>query len=146
MAVQFATIDEFRLFQGLPAREPRPADSEEALVYDAETTRLNALLQRASGRVSSITRLARVSYARTGIPAVANIADAFSRATSAQATWFEDKGSAAGSGAEYDSVSLIGVSFSRRAGVAQTPAQTRVSPEALEILSNAGIFSTAVSH
>lgn len=148
MAVQFATIDEFREFQGLAPRDPRPSDTAEAVVYDAETRRLNALLQRASDRIVTMVRLARVAYAPTGIPRDSGHADAFSRATSAQAVWFEDKGSASGSAVEYDTISLIGVSFGKRAGAgaAQTPGQSRVAPEAVEILSNANIYSTVVGH
>lgn len=149
MAVQFATIDQLRDFQGLTPREERPSDVEEAKVYDAETARLNGLLKRASTRVKTAVRLARVAYATTGIPKQEGIASGFADATCAQAVWFEDNGDVSGAADQFDSVSLIGVAFSKRSGSSaseQTAAASRVSPESLEILSNLGIFTTAVRH
>lgn len=146
MAVQYATIAQYLAFQGEPPREPRPSDPDAAAVFDAETVRLNALLQRASDRITTVVRLARVRYANTGLPRDAAIAEAFARATAAQAVQFEETGSPSGNGGDYTSVSLIGVQFSKGSSAAQTPAQARVSSEAYDILSGAGIFTSRVRY
>lgn len=146
MAVQFATIAQYRAFQGLPEREPRPSDPDGAAAFDAETVRLNAQLQRASDRIRVMVRLARVRYASTGIPSDDRVAEAFARATAAQAVQFDETGSASGNGADFTSVSLIGVQFSKAATAAQTPAQARASAEAADILSAAGIFTSRVAY
>lgn len=146
MAVQFATIAQYRTFQGLSPREQRPSDPESAAAYDAETVRLNALLQRASDRIRILVRLARVRYANTGLPRDEAIAETFARATAAQAVQFDETGSASGNGADYTSVSLIGVQFSKASTAAQTNAQARVSAEASDILAAAGIFTTRVAY
>lgn len=144
MAVQYATIAQFLDFQGLPVREPRPSDPEAAAEFDAETRRLNALLQQASDDVRLMVRLGRVRYANTGLPRDAGVADAFARATSALAVHFEETGGASGNGDRFNSVSLIGVQFSGPA-VAQSAGQSRHSAQAASILAAAGIFTTRVA-
>lgn len=145
MATQYATIAQFLDFQGLPEREPRPSDPEAAAVFDAETRRLNALLQQASDDVRGLVRLARVRYANTGLPRDAAVADAFARATAATAVHFEETGGASGNGDRFNSVSLIGVQFSGPA-VAQSAGAARMSAQASSILASAGIFTTRVRY
>lgn len=146
MAVQFATIAQFLDFQGLPARTPRPSDPEGGAAFDAETRRLNALLQRASIPIQKAVRLARVRYENTGLPRDAAVADAFARATAAQAVQFEETGSPSGNGDDFTNVSLIGVQFSKAGTAAKTQTQQRASAEAYDILASAGIFTTRVRY
>ncbi len=147
MAVQYATIDDYFAFHG--ETRLRALDADEIAAYDAETLRLNALLKRASSRVKTAARLGRVHYQATGIPSSTAIARAFAEATCAQADWFEETGDLSGAGDRFDSVSLLDVSFARRASSGATgnaAGASRVAPEANEILQNAGIFTTAVNH
>jgi hypothetical protein len=145
MAVQYATIAQYLDFQGLPPREPRPSDEDGGAAFDAETRRMNALLQRASDRITQVVRLARVRYMNTGLPRDAAVAEAFARATAAQAVQFDEVGGPSGNTSGFNSVSLIGVQFSGPAD-AQSAAQARDSSEALSILSAAGIFTTRVRY
>lgn len=147
MAVQFATIAQYLDFQGLPPRDPRPSDEDGGVAFDEETRRLNALLQRATVPIVKAVRLARFRYDRTGMPKDAAIADAFARATAAQAVQFDEVGSATGNESDYTSVSLIGVQFSKStSGASKTQAQARASAEAYDILAAAGIFTTQVRY
>ena len=146
MAVQFATIAQYRAFQGLPEREPRPSDPDGAAAFDAETFRLNALLQRATIPVRRAVRLSRVRYAPTGLPRDEDVAEVFAQATAAQAVQFDEIGSASGNGADYTSVSLIGVQFSKATSAAKSNAEARVSAEAMDILAAAGLFTTRVAY
>lgn len=144
MAAQFATIAEFYAFigQAVPT-DPAPV----ALAW-------NAALQRASNDIRSAVRLARVTY-DGDFPASTAIREAFRDATCAHLEWAGGSGSGVtdvdftGRADEFDSVSLIGVQFSRRVNggaVSSDLGRGRISPEARAYLLNAGIFSTAVSH
>lgn len=135
MAIQFATIEQFYAFQGL--RVPDDIDED-------ETLRLNAVLMRASDSIRRRLRLAVLQYDRnTGLPASSYLADEIARATAAQAVYFEEGGSISGAGADFDSATLNGVSFSKRAGsVSETPAQKRRAAEALAILEALPIWTT----
>lgn len=116
-------------------------------VDEAEITQL---LRRASIVIARKTRLARYTTDDDGYPAPAAVRTAFAEATCAQAIWFDDTGDVSGAGAQWDSVSLIGVQFSKyRSSAGQGGSSTsdpRIAPEALDILVNAGIFSTQVTH
>lgn len=146
MAVQFATIAQFLDFQGLPPRGPRPSDPDGGDAFDAETRRLNALLQRATVPIQRAVRLARVRYANTGLPRDSDVADAFARATAAQAVQFEETGSPSGNGDDFTSVSLIGVQFSKSQSAVKTQTQQRASSEAYDILVASGIFTSRVRY
>lgn len=146
MAVQYATIAQYLDFQGLPPRPPHPSDQEGGDAFDAETRRLNALLQRATVPIQKAVRLARVRYANTGLPRDTDVAEAFARATAAQAVQFEETGSPSGNGDDFTSVSLIGVQFSKASTAARTQTQQRASAEALDILVSAGIFTSRVRY
>lgn len=147
MAVQFATIAQYLDFQGLPPRDPRPSDEDGGAAFDAETRRLNALLQRATVPIQKAVRLGRFRYDRTGLPKDTAVADAFARATAAQAVQFDEVGSATGNESDYTSVSLIGVQFSKSAsGATKTQTQARASAEAYDILAASGIFTTQVRY
>lgn len=146
MAAQFATIEEFYDFIGV-----NPPDGRDDLA-------LNAALRRASNNIRKIVRLARVAYDTNGFPTRSSIREGFAEATSAMlaATGAVDEDGqvdleALGSGSPWSSVSLIGVSFSkggpRGGGAASTgPELPPGYAEALTILGNLGIFTTAVRH
>lgn len=147
-AVQYASIEEFYEYLG---KTP-------PVGYD--DLALDAALRRMSARVTRATRLARVSYDGVGIPTSSRIAGAFSRATSAElaasgavdSDGNVDDEILAGVGTDWGSVSLIGVSFSKNnkagsaAGGSGSGSGISLSPDAINELANANIFTTAVAH
>lgn len=113
----------------------------------AEFARISALLVTASADVSRMTRLARLPYLSDGTPKGAKVVDAFRDATVAQVIKFEEDGDSTGFSDGFDSVSLIGVQFSRRRTPGGQPVESsRYSRNAVTALVNAGIFTTAVRH
>lgn len=116
-------------------------------VPEVEAARINAGLFRASYRVRRALRLARLSWAPSGLPADSVIAQEVAFATAAQFAFGEELGDQTGAATDFDSASLIGVAFSRRAsGEALTLSQkTGLAPEAAGILAVIpGIWKTAV--
>lgn len=144
MAVQFASIEDFYAYLGVT-----PPVEYDDLALDAALTRMSARIARA-------TRLARVSYLPTGIPSSTTIAAAFARATAAELASTGavvdgevDSDVLSGVGAEWDSISMIGVSFSKNnkaAGSAGsgTSSANRLSTAAADELAAVNIFTTAV--
>lgn len=123
-----------------PNPEPVPLD-------DAA---LNALLRRASIRVEGYTRRARYDVDEDGYPTDADVAEAFKWATCAQADWFTTTGDLTGAESQEGMVRIgsvqIGGGNTSSASAARSADQSRVSPEAIEILTNAGLISAATAH
>lgn len=141
MAGQLATIEDLYAFQGKVA----PTITTEA------TNELNAALARASTRIKRAMRTAQYVRAADGLPASDAQRTAITEAVCAEyLAILAAGGDLTGAEPLYDAVAALGVSFSRRtAGTAArqtwTPADG-TSPEAAEILIEAGFFTTAVRH
>lgn len=140
----FATIEDYYTFRGLvypPTSGP---------LTEAEILAADAALARATDAVRGYLRLARFPRRTDGLPQSETQRDALIRATCAQLEWFEEHGNDfTGAGSQWDSVSLLEVSFSRRAGssgATTSAGGSRQAPEAQLILRNAGFFSTRVNH
>lgn len=136
---QWATIDELFAFTGLPLPELDPAGQAE----------LNALLRRASSRVDRMLRLTRAPSFRISAETFRNTQRDM---TCAQTAYMQANGDdGTGVAMEWDSISLIGVQFSKAAKAnadataGRSGLDARYAPEAMEIAINAGMFSTRVA-
>lgn len=141
MPDSWATISDYFTFIG----EVEPSDMTEA-----ETLRLNAVLRRASGRVSRAIRLARIPFDSDGYPKPAKVRKALADATCSMTQGFETEGNVTGAEADYDSVSMAGVTLSKRAGSASESSTQKalpggLTPEAYDILVVSGIFDSRVA-
>lgn len=109
--------------------------------YDEK--RLNALLRRASLTVDGY--LPRGAAVDTGD---LDTSETLRDATCAQAAWWIETadGDPSGAAGRYDSVSILDVTLSKRAGTGQDNDDVRVSPEAVDILKAAGLLTMIVGH
>ncbi|WP_437582728.1 hypothetical protein ACSAGD_10710 [Paramicrobacterium sp. CJ85] len=112
---------------------------------------LNAMLRRASTVIDGRLRLSVYDTDEDGYPTDADVSDALKEATCAQAAWFEETDDVTGADSQsgvvkIGSVSLGGSGVSGGASNNRSAADSRISPEAVEILRNAGLLTTAVSH
>lgn len=145
---QYATVSDYYEFIGKVQPDP---------LGDADSLALNALLRRASNDIKGALRLVRMTLDADGVPTKTSAFEARRDATSATvAAWIGPDGEIAdadptGASAGWDSISLIGVSFSRAqratgSGQASSSSQITLAPEAAKILqAEFGSFS-AVNH
>lgn len=134
---QYATIAEF-------AASPFSEDDEGETI-----TVTDKQLRRASLDIDGLTIAASYRVDDDGEPIDQAILEAFRDATCAQAAWYQATGDASGAGAAAGPITLGPLSVGGRRGTAgggSAPADSRYSPEALQILRNAGLRSTAVAH
>lgn len=110
----------------------------------------DSLLRRASGVVDGLTRHAIYAVDEDGYPTDSAIAEAFMNATCAQAAWWDETGDATGAQSQSGTVSIGSVSIGARSraagGASADAADSRIAPEAVEILHNAGLISSTISH
>lgn len=138
MSTQLATIEDFYKARGEVVPE----------LDDADVLALDALLQRASDRIRFVTRMAVYTRDSTGRPKNGTVAQEFARATAEQASFWRGTGDADGSvaaGGGYDSVSMDGVSYSKKgttAGAQEQAAMGRAAPGVMEILAPLPIWTT----
>lgn len=116
---------------------------------DLDDDQLDKRLRRASVVVDGLTRLARYDVDDDGMPLDADIAAAFSDATCAQVEYWETTDDPTGAESQagpvrIGSVSLGGSGVGGGAASRTTAADTRVSPETIEILRNAGLLAQLV--
>lgn len=105
-----------------------------------------ALLARATRLVEGLTTTALYAVDEDGLPEDLDISEAFRDAVCAQAAWFDETGDVSGAGARFNSLSLGSFSASGGGTGAATntsAAQSRYSPEAVEILRSAGLLTQA---
>lgn len=141
MSTQLATIEQYFEFRG----EVMPPELSEA-----EALELNALLKRASNRIRSLLRRARLTWGSDGFPKNGSVAQSIAEATVAQASFLRETNNVDGAaGAKgYDSVSMDGVAYAKRGSTVardERDANGRVAPEVAEILSTLPIWSTRVN-
>ena len=111
--------------------------------------RVNSLLRRASSEVDGLIRTAVYATDEDGYPTDARVGDALRDATCAFVAYWDETDDPTGAGAiagpvKIGSVSLGGTSTGGASS--RTPADTRRSDEALTILRNAGLITTATAH
>lgn len=136
-----ATVEDWYEFKGLGE-----------VPDDLDRAPLEAGLARATFRVKRRLRFARYAKGGDGLPVEASKREAITAAVCATYDWMRDNGDGGStlSGAQgWDSVSLIGVSFSKhgRSGGAsvQSVDAGMFSPEADVILTGAGFFPQGVA-
>jgi hypothetical protein len=112
---------------------------------------INAKLRRASIVIDGLTRNSRYDLDEDGYPTDADISEAFKDATCAQMAWWDSTDDVTGAESQKGSISIgsvsIGASGRTSGGVAtSTPGSSRIAPEAIDILTSAGLISGIVSH
>jgi len=114
----------------------------------AEFTRQQGQLDRAADLIARVTRTARMPIDSAGVPTITLARTAVARATCAQVAYWGEALDETGAGALYDSVKMAGVELTRArtSSGSRHPAGSRLAPAALDILTAAGLFSTAVYH
>lgn len=141
MAAIYATVDEFFDFIG----EAKPGADE---LTPADELKLQRQLARASTTVRAAARLGRYRLGGDGRPAATPVLHAFRDATCSQVeAMLGSTGDSTGAGADWDSVKMLDVAFSRSKGtVAERDALdgNRLTPEAREHLVASGIFGPRV--
>src|SRR5690606_31043905 len=116
------------------------------LALDEKAAR--SLLIRASIVIDGLTVTAVYDVDEDGYPTDLDVADALRDATCAQAAWFDETGDTSGVAGRFNSLSLG--SFSGSGGGTgsasnTSAAESRLSPEAVQILQNAGLTNQAPS-
>ncbi len=111
-------------------------------------TNISVLLRRCSADIDRYTLTSRYACDATGMPTEPYVIEAFKDATCAQAAWYLETadGDPTGAAGQYDSVGIGSVSMSKRSGddTTASPATSRDSPEAIQILTNAGLLRAAL--
>lgn len=112
--------------------------------FDGTTQKLAKRLRRASSIVDGLTHLARYRMDDDGNPLDQDVADAFTEATCAQVEYWETTDDPTGAESQMGpvkigSVSLGGSGVGGSAKSTGSAAGSRVSPETIEILQNAGL-------
>jgi hypothetical protein len=120
-------------------------------VHEAESVDvINAKLRRASIVIDGLTRNSRYDLDEDGYPTDADVSEAFKNATCAQMAWWDDTDDVTGAVSQEGTVSIGSVSIGARgrtAGNGAPAAQaSRIAPEAIDILTEAGLISGIVSH
>lgn len=112
---------------------------------------LNARLRRASTVIDGIVRFARYEVDADNMPTDPDISDAFTEATCAQAAWFDETDDLTGAISQEGPTKIGSVAFggsgaSGSAANTKSAASSRIAPEAVQILTNAGLITATVSH
>ena len=108
----------------------------------------SALLRRASLLIDGLIVTARYDTDDDGYPTDLDITEALRDATCAQASWFDETGDVSGAAGRFNSLSLGSFSASgggTGSGSNTSAAESRLSPEAVQILQNAGLTNQAPS-
>ncbi|GAB2519473.1 hypothetical protein [Paramicrobacterium agarici] len=136
----YATPSDY--FDFLDGEIPDPVPDEQ---------QLKAKLRRASIVIDGRLRLAVYDTDEDGYPTDADVSEALKDATCAQADWFTETDDITGADSQagvvkIGSVSLGGSGATGGASNARSAGASRISPEAVEILRNAGLLRSAVAH
>ncbi|MDJ0323173.1 hypothetical protein QMG61_05270 [Cryobacterium sp. PH31-AA6] len=119
--------------------------------FIGDTAKLGKRLRSASIEVEKLTRLARYDVDVDGYPASLPVSDAFKEATCAIVEYWEETddptGATAAQGAvKIGSVSLGTTSSNQTAASPRDKLIQRIGERAVDILTNAGLTSSIVSH
>lgn len=144
----YATASDYYDFIGDDQPMTTPPQGEQPQPVTEKS--LNATLRRASSVIDSHTRHDVYDVDEDGYPTDQRIADAFKEATCAQAQWFDETDDITGAVSQEGTVSIGSVSMGARGrssgGASADAAGSRIAPEAVEILRNVGLLSTASAH
>lgn len=108
---------------------------------------LTKLLSRASRHIEGLTVTANYATDEDGAPEDLNILEAFRDAVCAQVAYWDETGDVSGAMSSAGSASIGSLSLSSDKSAGQTPGDrqaVRYAPEAVEILSSAGLCSSRV--
>lgn len=111
---------------------------------DAAPDDIAKLIRRASGTVESLTLTARYVIDDDGMPADDEVIEAFREAVCAQVAYFLETGDVSGAAAGSPAVSIGSLSLGGKAISGGEQRASRYSPEAVEILSTAGLMPASV--
>lgn len=120
-----------------------PSDLTDFTGDDAPSN-ASSLLRRASLAIDGLVLTARYDTDDEGYPTDLDVTDALRDATCAQASWFDETGDTSGAAARFNSLSLGSFSGSgggTGSGANTTAAESRIAPEALQILATAGLLN-----
>lgn len=110
----------------------------------------NSTLRRASSTIDGLTRTSRYDVDEDGYPTDADISDAFRDATCAQAAYWIETEDPTGAVSQEGTFSIGSVSIGARGRTSGNGApdeqQARIAPEAVEILTNAGLITGITKH
>lgn len=145
----YATAADYYDFIGDDQPMTTPAEGQEPQPVTEKD--LNARLRRASSVIDSLTRHDRYDVDEDGYATDERVSEAFKDATCAQADWWADTDDVTGAEAQGGTVSIGSVSIGARGRTsglsgAPDPQASRVAPEAIEILRNAGLMRASVAH
>ncbi|MDN4598458.1 hypothetical protein [Leifsonia virtsii] len=117
--------------------------------FDGDEAKLAKRLRRASGVIDGLTRLARFEMDDDGFPTDPDVSRAFTEATCAQVEYWETTDDPTGAEStmgpvRIGSVSLGGSGVGGGAQNTRSASDSRISPEAVEILANEGIVAQIV--
>lgn len=123
--------------------------AEEAFVGGEE--KLAKRLRAASTEVEKLTRLAVYATDDDGYPTDQTIADAFTEATCAIVEHWEDTGDPRGTDAAQGAVKILSVSLGTTSSSTENLSAReklirRIGDRAVDVLTNAGLLRSAVSH
>lgn len=150
----YATASDYYDFIGEDQPMTTPGEPEEGQEAEEPTAvvekDLNAKLRRASGVIDGLTRRARFEVDEDGYPADSDVADAFKEATCAQVAWWDDTDDVTGAGSQDGTFSIGSVTIGARGrstgNGAPDAGESRIAPEAISILHNAGLISALTAH
>ena len=104
----------------------------------------SALLRRASLLIDGLIITARDDTDDEGYPTDLEVTEALRDATCAQASWFDETGDVSGAAGRFNSLSLGSFSGSgggTGSGANTSAAESRLAPEAVQILQTAGLLN-----
>lgn len=116
--------------------------------FDGDAEKLAKRLRAASIEVEKLTRLARFDTDEDGYATDADVSDAFTEATCAIVEYWEETGDPTGADAAQGAVKIgsvsLGTTSSRESSGDTT--ERRIGTRAADILRNAGLITSIVSH
>ena len=123
------------------------ATPTEFSIWDADTeytTPGNGVLRRASGVIDTLTRHSYFVANAAGTPTDTDVLDVFRDATCAQVAYWEETGDITGAEAQGGSFSIGSVKIGAAGDTSSK--QSRIAPEAVQILVNAGLITATTPH
>lgn len=144
MARVYATAAEFYAFTGgVQPTETPEGETDPVPVVELD---LDAELARASRKVDRDTRLAVYAFDEDKMPTDPEVIEAFRDATCAYVAWFRETGDITGAESQGGSVKIGSVSLGNSAAEGTSAEDARRSPEAIDILTTAGLRTAFPDH
>ncbi|GAA3730123.1 hypothetical protein GCM10022239_03410 [Leifsonia bigeumensis] len=144
----YATASDFYDFTG--GDDPNEDPNGDPVAEPTTDKDLNALLRRASGLIDGLTRHSVYDADDDGYPTDADVTELFKDATCAQVAYWEETEDPTGAVSQEGTFSIGSVSIGARGRSSGNGApdeqQSRVAPEAVEILTTAGLISAITAY